>query len=168
MRRRLRLRRAGENTTNCYVVLRRWNTTSAGHTFLIWQVVQLYNCNGGDNQKFSFKNGALSTAHSHRCVASRATSPGGGTTVQIWAKPQPDGAVAVFVLNAAAHDDIKVKIQFADVGLAPDATVNVRDVWARADVGQAKGEYSPPPIGAHDSALLMLSPSDSPGTRAVS
>ena len=131
-------------------------------------MVQLYNCNGGDNQKFSFKNGALSTAHSHRCIASRVTSPGGGTTAQIWAKPQPDGAVAVFVLNAAAHDDIEVTINFADVGLAPDATVNVRDVWARADVGQARGKYSPPPIGAHDSALLMLSPSDSPGTRAVS
>ena len=67
-------------------------------------------CHAGRNQEFTIESGGLLKAKSGQCVAVSKTEPphsGGGdpgSTVKVsdfslWAKPQPGGAMAVFLMS---------------------------------------------------------------------
>ena len=67
-------------------------------------------CHGGNNQKFTIESGGLLKAKSGQCVAVSTTEPansGGGdpgsvvksSDFSLWAKPQPEGATAVFLMS---------------------------------------------------------------------
>ena len=79
-------------------------------------------------------------------------------TMQLWMKPQPNGSVAILVLNAgkanAAFD-----LPLAEVAMPP--TVRVRDIWAHADVDDAH-ESLQGHVDGHACKLLLLRPSSSP------
>lgn len=67
-------------------------------------------CHGGNNQKFTIESGGLLKAKSGQCVAVSTDDPphsGGGdpgsvvtsSDFSLWAKPQPEGATAVFLMS---------------------------------------------------------------------
>ena len=72
--------------------------------------MQVMHCHGGKSQKFTIENGGLLKAKSGQCVAVSTTEPahsdGGdpGSIVKssdfsLWAKPQPEGVMAVFLMS---------------------------------------------------------------------
>ena len=64
--------------------------------------MQVTHCHGGNNQKFTIESGGLLKAKSGQCVAVSTTDPGSGVRTSdfsLWAKPQPEGATAVFLMS---------------------------------------------------------------------
>lgn len=129
--------------------------------------------NGSHTQEFFFADGMLHTqqrgppqcaemspfpaddpTRSGKVVMQRAFS--------LWAKPQPDGAVAVFLLS---NQDSKVggsavAINFTRVGLSAAVNrVSVRDVWQQKDLGIFTGtSFVSSSIGGHDSRFYIFKP----------
>jgi len=72
--------------------------------------VQVMHCHAGSNQEFTIESGGLIKAKSGQCLAVSATDPahsGGGdpgsavkvSDFSLWAKPQPEGVTAVFLMS---------------------------------------------------------------------
>jgi len=78
--------------------------------------------------------------------------------VQVWAKPQPKGTVAVYVVNPAASGNAaRVSVGFEALGLAA-TSASVRDLWARQEAGHTKGATLTVEVAPLDSAFLLLTP----------
>lgn len=75
---------------------------------------------------------------------------------QIWAKPQPDKAVAVLLLNLSSEKRT-VTFQFKDVDISAGAKVT--DIWTGSQRGHFQGEFTAL-LAPHDSAFLFLTPLD--------
>lgn len=76
---------------------------------------------------------------------------------QVWAKPQPNKAFAVLLLNLS-NSKRTITFQLEELGFLGGA--EVMDIWASPLMGhrvQVKGEYSAV-LGAHDSVFLLLTP----------
>jgi hypothetical protein len=70
---------------------------------------------------------------------------------QLWKRPLHDGSTAALVLNRGGTN-LSTTVDFSDLGIS--GTVNIRDVWARKDLGSGS-DYSltvPP----HGSRILKL------------
>lgn len=121
--------------------------------------VQLFGCNYGRNEQFDFNaDGTLTDNDSPKnCLG---TNPSSSGTWQLWTKKQPNGALAVFVINGDIDTAaVAATVNFAElVDAAGGTAFKVRDVWARKDLGSATGSYTTAPIGPHDSVLLLLTP----------
>ena len=65
-----------------------------------------------------------------------ASAPAGPGAQQVWAKPQPNGAVAVILINGGSTP-MKQTVTFDSIGLRGAGTRAVRDIWARKDLHQA-------------------------------
>ena len=83
-----------------------------------------------------------------------------GDQVQVWAKPQPDGALAVFVVNPSPSGKATaVSVDFATLGLPPSVTAaKLRDIWARQDVRTTAGATLTASVEPLDSAFYLLTP----------
>ena len=83
-----------------------------------------------------------------------------GDQVQVWAKPQPNGALAVFVVNPSPSGKATaVSVDFATLGLPPSVTAaKLRDIWARQDVGTTAGATLTASVEPLDSAFFLLTP----------
>jgi hypothetical protein len=70
-----------------------------GEGFPPTPLVQLAQCSGSNNQIFAFglEHAALRSSED-MCLVARSEMPLVSNIMQVWAKPQPEGAVAVFVL----------------------------------------------------------------------
>ena len=78
--------------------------------------------------------------------------------VQVWVKPQPKGALAVYVVNPAPDGKAAaVSVDFATLGL-PTAAAAVRDLWSRQDIGDASSGVLKATVEPLDSAFLLLTP----------
>ena len=85
--------------------------------------------------------------------------------LQLWTKPQPGGAAAVFINNVGATwgDFPQVvppqTIKLTDIG-GIDATkaFKVRDIWNHADIAHVSGELVTPHIPEGDSLFYLLTP----------
>ena len=84
--------------------------------------------------------------------------------MQLWSKPQPGGAVAVFVQSTASawgnegRAGATATVKLSELpGLAAGTTkVKVRDIWARRDLPDATGgEVLTGPIDAGDSVFYL-------------
>ena len=73
--------------------------------------------------------------------------------MQVWAKPLRDGSRAVAMLNRS-NAPTKATLYFWRAGLRADSAT-VRDLWAHADLGRFKGEYSAT-VPAHSAAMLRV------------
>jgi hypothetical protein len=139
--------------------------------------VVMWSCNTGENEEFAFDatDGSLcskgDSAHAARCLVPRTTNPrppsppSASPTMQIWAKPQPDGAVAVLVINnyevGAAGNNQTVTIDFADVRFKSAGASTVFDIWAEktiAPVAAGATSFTTDSFGAHDSRFYLISP----------
>ena len=81
-------------------------------------------------------------------------------SLMLWAKPQPEGATAVLVVNN--HPTLtfdNVTFTLAEVGFGGTAgEAVIRDIWRRADVGHSQDGAVSVAIAARDSRFLLLSP----------
>jgi hypothetical protein len=82
--------------------------------------------------------------------------------LQMWAKPQPDGAVAVLVVNIAGKGNLSATIDLASLRYDPVGhPTKVFDVWAQKALDPlARGATSmeTPSVGPRDSVFYLLSP----------
>ena len=78
------------------------------------------------------------------------------TVSQVWAKPLADGSVAVGLCNLGEQGRT-VSVGFETLGIHPDRSCMVRDLWAHEDVGTMAGSYA---VGLepHASALVRVTP----------
>lgn len=126
-------------------------------------VVQLYPCNGGTNERFSVSRDGTVADQDQHCLAYKSTPPSGGsgTILQLWAKPQPHGAVAVLILNSdtpnQASSNHTVTFDLKSLNLT-SSTVAVRDIWNHADLGKATTSFTTDAIPGHDSRFYLLTP----------
>ncbi len=83
-------------------------------------------------------------------------SPSAPTAGECWAKPLADGSVAVLFLNRG-DATADVTCSFVEMGLPhPDASAQLRDLWARADLPAATGSYTAAALRSHASALIKF------------
>lgn len=83
---------------------------------------------------------------------------GGGEALQLWIKRQPDGAVAVFLLNNhESNTYTNVRIPLTQVGLANGVTVKVRDIWGQSDHGVTTSALMLT-VAPRDSRFMLLTP----------
>ena len=80
--------------------------------------------------------------------------------IQVWAKPQPAGKLAVYVVNPSPSGKAAaVTVDFATLGLPPTVTgASVRDVWSRQEVGPTAGASLKLTVEPLDSAFVLLTP----------
>eukprot|EP00730_Choanoeca_flexa_P004622 TRINITY_DN11751_c0_g1_i1.p2 TRINITY_DN11751_c0_g1~~TRINITY_DN11751_c0_g1_i1.p2 ORF type:complete len:545 (+),score=102.13 TRINITY_DN11751_c0_g1_i1:3443-5077(+) len=125
-------------------------------------VVQLYSCESGthSNQQFKLVSGKIQDGD-NMCWAVRSQSPSGNNDndIQIWAKPQPNNAVAVLVINNldTSTSSQAVDIKLSDVRFT-GSTANVRDIWHQKDIGTASDKFTTDAIDAHDSRFYLFTP----------
>lgn len=124
----------------------------------------LYACNGGKNQKWTVDTTNSTVYDScNACLGSKGGAPPGtpslANLVQLWAKPQPEGAVAILVINGGAKPlskyevDIKAKLNMTS------SRASVRDIWAAKDLeAVTDGKLSLAPVAPYDSTFLLLTP----------
>ena len=124
--------------------------------------LQLNPCHQGPNQRFAFVDGAL-RAETGQCITATSTPPPGPADLptarlMLWAKPQPNGAQAVFLLSNQDGDATEaVTIKLANLNITTPS-VRVRDVWEHRDLGTATGSFTTDAIGGHDSRFYIFSP----------
>lgn len=90
--------------------------------------VDIYACNGGENQQFNVEGGVIKSKCGE-CLAARATPPAGGgggdINSQLWAKPIGQGAVAALFINGGATNR-STTIHLSELNItASEATVRL-------------------------------------------
>jgi len=75
---------------------------------------------------------------------------------QLWAKPQPGGAMAALLINHSEKPLDAYTVPFAKLNLTA-ASYHVRDIWERKDLGSTKQLSFK--VKPYDSAFVMLTPS---------
>eukprot|EP01047_Picozoa_sp_COSAG01_P047333 COSAG01_NODE_4511_length_4964_cov_8.275437_2_plen_260_part_00 len=94
-----------------------------------------------------------------------ADAPASAGAQQVWAKPQPGGAVAVILLNGGGVDGkaaMKQSIQLTHVGLPKSVgAVSVRDIWQKKDapaLPAGSAVFTPPALAPRSSSFWLLKP----------
>ena len=104
-------------------------------------------------------NSARGTLPNDVCLDISPTA-GGGDALQLWSKPQPNGAVAVHLINNHQSNTYTgIKITLAEVGIT-SRTATVRDIWARKDLPIVKDGVFEITVEPRDSAFVLLTPPD--------
>ena len=88
-------------------------------------------------------------------------NPVGQQRGEVWAKTLADGSVAVLLINSSpgSHgSNITVTATWQQVGLKAGSKAEVRDLWARHDLGVADAQVSAS-LSHHDCTMLKLTPS---------
>ncbi|KAA0176253.1 hypothetical protein FNF27_02310 [Cafeteria roenbergensis] len=75
---------------------------------------------------------------------------------EVWAGPLSGGSFVVVLFNRSPAT-ATITAQFADVGIAPGATVKVRDLWAHKDLGTATGSVQAS-VRSHAVVAYKLTP----------
>ena len=81
---------------------------------------------------------------------------------QVWCKPQPAGAVAVWVLNNSPHSELPYSVALSELELRESSLFMVRDIWAGTSLVPIISERLHGTVAPMDSHLLLLSPLDPP------
>eukprot|EP00730_Choanoeca_flexa_P000396 TRINITY_DN10182_c0_g1_i7.p2 TRINITY_DN10182_c0_g1~~TRINITY_DN10182_c0_g1_i7.p2 ORF type:complete len:198 (+),score=29.01 TRINITY_DN10182_c0_g1_i7:1334-1927(+) len=68
-------------------------------------------------------------------------SPSNASGTECWAKPLANGSVAAIIVNRGSSTS-DGSCTWAELGLQPDATLNVRDLWQHKDVGSFQTGYT--------------------------
>lgn len=124
--------------------------------------VQLTRCYGQPNDVFTFENGVWSGGNGvypypKRCMQAVHAEE---IDTQVWAKPQPGGAMAVLVVNNKVdYTDFQVDLKY-DLNMTNTDWHQylVRDIWAREDVRYITDMLLTSPIKQHDSMFFLLTP----------
>ena len=86
------------------------------------------------------------------------TIPGGDKSAQVWVRPIADGSgVYVGVVNFASTEvTVSVPLSMVNPKWNAHINVDVRDLWARKDIGSATGKVTVS-VASHDTVVLALS-----------
>ena len=107
--------------------------------------VDVWTCNGGTNQNFSFTEGRVKAGSDSMCLSAQALVP--HTCDNVWGRALADGGFALaFVNNDVDADSSAITCDGACFdallsGAAPGA-LRVRDLWAHEDVGTITAPFS--------------------------
>jgi hypothetical protein len=94
-----------------------------------------------------------------QCIKVANAAPG----LEVWAKPlSAQGEYALLLLNRTAST-APITVTWSDLGLRPDSSATVRDIWAQSNLGTFTSSYSAP-VPAHDVVLLLITGSESAST----
>ena len=79
--------------------------------------------------------------------------------VEVWAKRQPKGALALLAINTATTGNASVSLDLRTVlPTAAAAGFHLRDVWEQRDLGPAAGGvWAVQGLAPHDSAFVLVS-----------
>ena len=72
----------------------------------------------------------------------------------MWAKKLTDGSQAVILFNRG-QADATIAVSWQELGLRFDAELNVRDLWAKKDLGPVKGTLSAT-VPGHDVLMVKV------------
>ena len=111
--------------------------------------VDAFTCNKQDNQIWIWNStdGTVRTKHNGQCLTVQEE-------LEIWASPLSGGSQAVVLFNRGNTDSEQITVQWTDIGFPPNHSANVRDLWARKDLGFFTSNYTSPKIDPH--AVMML------------
>ena len=127
-------------------------------------------CNTGDNEELVFDAQATTL-----CTKSTSRSetkcfypgpPGGGDNsgngeIQIWAKPQPGGAVAVLVINAAAAaGNHSVAFNMSEIKYGHSGPSTLLDIWKQesSTIPGSQESFTTDLVAPQDSRFYLFSP----------
>jgi alpha-galactosidase len=77
---------------------------------------------------------------------------------EVWVKELSDGNWAVCMLNDSPEDE-QMSLAWSDIPALGTKTYNVRDLWAKKDLGTTETDYSGNVV-SHDVALFRLAPTE--------
>jgi hypothetical protein len=113
--------------------------------------VDTFICNGQESQKWIWNatDGTVKNKHKDECL----TVP---WELEVWAGPLTGGSQAVVLLNRGDSNDDQITVKWSDIGFPVDHSANVRDLWARQDIGIFTGSFTSPKIDSHAAMMLNI------------
>jgi alpha-galactosidase len=101
-------------------------------------------------------------------VLNLSSTAGSTAAIEVWAKLQPSGAVALLAINTdAATSSAEISVDLSEVwpqGMTPEGwcrskPCTVRDIWKQENGGQTHGGvWNVGALAPHDSAFALVSP----------
>ena len=112
---------------------------------------------------FKHDQTSLNTDANWTSFVKASQAPAGSGAQQVWAKPQPNGAVAVILINGGGVDGTAMthSVKLSDLGLPSGTAFSVRDIWKKADAAGLEASattFDPPAVGPRSSSFWLLSP----------
>lgn len=110
-------------------------------------------CNDQDTQvwKWNSADGTVQSKYQDQCLSIQSD-------LEVWAGPLSDGSQAVLLFNRVGIQSESITVKWTDIGFPADKTANVRDLWAKKDIGSFTGSYTSPKIGFHSVMMLKVTP----------
>jgi len=128
-------------------------------------VIEMYSCNNGCNQKWQFTSDKLmkdtctsGSGHDPRCASAESGSPSGTGVLQVWAKPQPKNAMAIFVINGANEAPAQVVTLTFKTFNMTSSSYAARDIWNHKDLGTFSTQFVTDAINGYDSRFYLFTP----------
>ncbi len=113
--------------------------------------VDAYSCNKQDNQVWTWNStdGTLRSQGNGECLTFQQE-------LEIWAGPLSGGSQAVVLLNRGESGSEPITVKWTDIGFPADKAANIRDLWARKDLGSFTGSFTSPNINFHSVMMLNI------------
>jgi len=75
---------------------------------------------------------------------------------EVWARNLTDGSMAVALFNKGAAAPLDITMNFSVLGWASNDVADVRDIWAREDVGSFTGSFTGHSIPVHGTGFYRV------------
>ena len=113
--------------------------------------VEMWSCNGGNNQKWTYYPNDRSLRSLGKCL----TTATGAELLEVWAGKLADGSYAVVLLNRA-QTIFSISVKWSDIGITT-TMAKVRDLWERKELGTFAYGYAAN-VKPHASILIKVTP----------
>jgi len=129
--------------------------------FSIWSILAAPLIAGNDLRNMTQETLAILTAPEVIAVDQDALGMQGRRVVQygdqeVWVRHLSGNTIAVALFNRG-NDTASITANWAEVGLKAGVSADVRDLWARSDLGTFTGSYSAKVV-SHGTVLVKLTP----------
>jgi hypothetical protein len=78
--------------------------------------------------------------------------------LEVWAGPVANNSQAVVLLNRGNIGSEPITVKWTDIGFPANKAANVRDLWARKDLGTFTGSFQSENIAPHSVMMLKITP----------
>jgi hypothetical protein len=111
--------------------------------------IQSHFCVPQDNERWIWNStdGTIKSVYSSKCLS---TQP----DLEVWAGALTGGSQAVVLLNRGDGDSAQITVKWSDIGFPVDHAANIRDLWARKDLGLFTSSFTSSNIDPR--AVMML------------
>jgi alpha-galactosidase len=119
--------------------------------------VHAYPCDGTANQKWAFNasTGLISNTGTGKCLTLDYHN---AASTQVYAGPLINGEWAVVLLNRDDSKTSSITVTWSSLGLHPNQTFIVRDLWQHQDMGKFTTSYTATDVAPHASVTIKLIP----------